>query len=120
MIETLAHGTHLRELRKSFTMNTNMTGFSWFSKRSFVWTKVASALEGSSGIGHHWALQLWAQIDRHMYRSTGSGKASDWTTALAVYYLLLVRCIFLHSGHFCFFCAALWKQKTIIVTDSIS
>ena len=32
MIETLAHGTHLRVLSESFPMNTNMTGFRWFSK----------------------------------------------------------------------------------------
>ena len=32
MTETLSHGTHLRVLRKSFQMSTNMTGFRWFSK----------------------------------------------------------------------------------------
>ena len=42
-------GTHLRELSKSFPVNTNMAGFKWFSKKLCVfvlWTKVASALEG--------------------------------------------------------------------------
>ena len=44
-------GTHLRVLSESSPMNTNITGFRWFSKifasLSF-WTKVASALEGLS------------------------------------------------------------------------
>ena len=42
-------GTHLRILGESFPMNTNMTGFKWFSKilAFFVfWTKVVPALEG--------------------------------------------------------------------------
>ena len=34
MTETLAHGIHLRVLCESFQMNTNMTGFRWFSKNS--------------------------------------------------------------------------------------
>ena len=34
-------GTHLKVLGESNPMNTNMTGFSWFSKN-----KVASALNG--------------------------------------------------------------------------
>ena len=43
-------GTHLRLLRKSYPMNTNMTGFRWFS---FSWIlvlrkKVSLALEGLS------------------------------------------------------------------------
>ena len=58
-------GAHLRVLSKSHPMNTNMTGFKWFSKifaqmvfKSLcilvLWAKVASALEGleySSEIG---------------------------------------------------------------------
>ena len=32
MTETLAHGTHLRVLRESHPVNTNMTGSRWFSK----------------------------------------------------------------------------------------
>ena len=32
MTETLANGTHLRVLIKSFPMNTNMTGFRWVSQ----------------------------------------------------------------------------------------
>ena len=42
-------GTHLRVLIESFPMNTNMTGFGWFSKvfAFFLpWTKVASAWKG--------------------------------------------------------------------------
>ena len=42
-------GTHLRVLSESFLMNTNMTGFRWFSKNLCIlvlWMKVASALEG--------------------------------------------------------------------------
>ena len=31
MTETLAHGAHLRVLSESFPMNTNMTGFKYFS-----------------------------------------------------------------------------------------
>ena len=41
--------THLRVLSKSYSENTNMTGFRWFSKNLCVlelWTRVASALEG--------------------------------------------------------------------------
>ena len=30
--EILAHGTHLRVLSEIYPMNTNMTGFRWFSK----------------------------------------------------------------------------------------
>ena len=46
-------GTHIRVLRESFQMNTNMTGFRWFTKifASFtvLWMKVGlSALEGLS------------------------------------------------------------------------
>ena len=36
-------GTHLRVLTKSYPMNTNVPGFSGFSK---TWTKLASELEG--------------------------------------------------------------------------
>ena len=46
-------GTHLRVHSESFPMNTNMTGFRGFSKIFFVlvlWSKVASALEGSSQV----------------------------------------------------------------------
>ena len=42
-------GTQLRILSESFPMNSNMTGFRWFSIFFFVivlWMKVASALEG--------------------------------------------------------------------------
>ena len=40
-------GAHMGELSESFQMNTNITGFKWFSKIIRVlWTKVASALEG--------------------------------------------------------------------------
>ena len=42
-------GTHLRVLSESYPMNTNMTGFRWFSENLCIlvlWTKVASALEG--------------------------------------------------------------------------
>ena len=47
-------GTPLRVLSESYQMNTNMTGFRWFSEifESFnmFWTKVASALEGLTGV----------------------------------------------------------------------
>ena len=39
-------GTHLRVLSESYQMNTNMTGFGWFSKNFESGKKVASALEG--------------------------------------------------------------------------
>ena len=42
-------GTHLIVLSKSSPINTNMTGFGWFSKIDaslFFWTEVALALEG--------------------------------------------------------------------------
>ena len=42
-------GTHLKVLGESYAINTNMTGFRWFSKNLWVlllWTKIASALEG--------------------------------------------------------------------------
>ena len=42
-------GTHLRVLSESFLMNTDMTGFRWFSKNLCIlvlWMNVASALEG--------------------------------------------------------------------------
>ena len=44
-------GTHLIELSESYLMNTNMTGFRYFSKNLCIivlWMKVASALEGLS------------------------------------------------------------------------
>ena len=40
---------HLREPSESYPMNTNTTGFRWFSKNLCIlvlWTKVASVLEG--------------------------------------------------------------------------
>ena len=39
-------GTHLRVLSESFPMNTNMTGFRWFSKIFQRFSRVALALEG--------------------------------------------------------------------------
>ena len=54
MTEALAHG-HISERererereRESYPMNTNMTGFRWFSKtlRFLLLAKIASALEG--------------------------------------------------------------------------
>ena len=42
-------GTHLRVLSESFPMNTNLTGFRWFSNTFCIflpWAKVASALQG--------------------------------------------------------------------------
>ena len=42
-------GTHLRVLRESYPMSTNMTGFRWFFQNLCVlalWPKVALALEG--------------------------------------------------------------------------
>ena len=42
-------GTRLRALSESCPINTNFTGFRWFSKNLFVlvlWEKVAPALEG--------------------------------------------------------------------------
>ena len=45
-------GTQPRVLGESFPMNTNMTGFRWFSKNLGVfvlWMKDASALEGLIG-----------------------------------------------------------------------
>ena len=40
-------GTHLRVLGKGYPMNTNMTGFRWFSNLCVfvLWTRVAPALE---------------------------------------------------------------------------
>ena len=45
-------GSHLIVLGMSYPMNTNMTGFRWFSNRCIrvLWTKVASALEGTTSI----------------------------------------------------------------------
>ena len=39
--------THLTVLSETYPMNTNMTGFRWFSKIFILvlWTKVALALE---------------------------------------------------------------------------
>ena len=42
-------GIHLKVLVESYPMNTNMTGFRWFSKLFtffLQWTKVASAGKG--------------------------------------------------------------------------
>ena len=39
-------GTHMKVLGESFPMNTNMTGFQWFSKIFASWMKETSALEG--------------------------------------------------------------------------
>ena len=44
-------GTHLRVLSESYPMNTNMTGFRWFTKKlrsCVLWSNVASALQGLS------------------------------------------------------------------------
>ena len=57
-------GTHLIVLSESYLMNTNMTGFIWFSKEMcilVIWTKVASALEGlrktTNMVPHRWVLE---------------------------------------------------------------
>ena len=45
-------GTHLRVLNESYQINTNMTGFRWFSKifcDLVFWSKAAPALEGLAG-----------------------------------------------------------------------
>ena len=50
----MAHGTHLRAVLESYLMNTNMTGFRWYSHifASLLefWMKVALALGGLIGI----------------------------------------------------------------------
>ena len=49
MVEFLANGYSSDSTQQDFPMNTNMTGFRWYSKYCCVrvrWTKVASALEG--------------------------------------------------------------------------
>ena len=49
MTETLEHGTSLRVLSESYPMNTNLTGFRWFSKTLCIHvlgTKVTSTYEG--------------------------------------------------------------------------
>ena len=38
-------GSHLRVLRESYPMNRTLQGLDGFKKSSFLWTKVASALE---------------------------------------------------------------------------
>ena len=59
--------THLRVLSVSYPMNTNMTGFTWFSKIfvSLFWTKIAIAWEGlnhlipiDACIDHKWPVYL--------------------------------------------------------------
>ena len=44
-------GTHLTVLSENYPINTNMTGFRWFSKifAFLLWRKVSSALEGLYG-----------------------------------------------------------------------
>ena len=52
-LESCRMGTHLRVLSESYPMNTNIKGISWFSKifaSLYFGAKVASALEGLSGI----------------------------------------------------------------------
>ena len=39
MIETWYMGTHMRVLSERYPMNTNMTGFRWFSLRHFALDK---------------------------------------------------------------------------------
>ena len=62
-------GTHLRELAESYPMNTNMTGFRWFSK-IFAFLcfgrKVASALEGLNGFvpARHGGLRWWGTFSQ--------------------------------------------------------
>ena len=48
MTETLAHGTHLRVLNESYPMNTNMTGFIWFS---YIYLRPCDLDESSLSIG---------------------------------------------------------------------
>ena len=65
-------GIHLRELSDSYPMNTNMTGFRWFSKTFASLNfgkKVASALEGLTKIsgdyrggGHYFVLGTVTQL----------------------------------------------------------
>ena len=48
-------GIHLRDLSESYSINTNMGGFRWFSKLivSVLWMKEASALEGLNQVPHN-------------------------------------------------------------------
>ena len=58
-------GTHLRQLSESYPMNTNMTGFRWFSKNICVlvfWSKVALALEWLKT----WLYPVYRHNDRHI------------------------------------------------------
>ena len=61
-------GTHLRLLSENYPMNTNMTGFQWFSKVCVLvrWTKLASALEGfNSGETDRDVNELYSRLINH-------------------------------------------------------
>ena len=61
MAETLAHGTHLRVLSESYPMNTNMTGFRCFFKK----TLCSCALDKSSlSIGR---VKIYPDVPNHIY-----------------------------------------------------
>ena len=56
--------THLRVLSESYPMNSNMTGFRWFSKDLCIlvfWAKVASALERLRQIAQCFRFFLFTQ-----------------------------------------------------------
>ena len=62
--EPLVRGYSYVILNKSYSMNTNMTGFRWLSKWYFVlWSKVASALEGLN-----FQVTDLAEIELHVIR----------------------------------------------------
>ena len=59
-------GTHWRVLNEIYPMNTNMTGFRWFSKYLLhvLWMKDALALEGS---GNFLVFKTFADFSEHVY-----------------------------------------------------
>ena len=50
--------THLRVLSECYPMNTNMTGFRWFSILFALWTEVSSALEGLIGSSYSYYMNF--------------------------------------------------------------
>ena len=63
MTETLAYGTHMKVLRVSCPMNTNMTGFRWFSKifaSLYLGRKYPQHWKGYVTI---WKISAWKWMD---------------------------------------------------------
>ena len=89
-------GTHLRVLSESYPMNTNMTGFRWFSKCFASWNLLSMVT---------WHMVIWNYDTKYIlpiYACSGKNRPTSLVVALTQKYLLenilsLVQLFFRYS-----------------------